>query len=30
MEGYGNVTYAGRPTVSSRQEGSGDLRQVDR
>jgi hypothetical protein len=30
VEGSGNVTYHGRPAVSSRLEGSGDVRQVDR
>jgi len=29
VEGSGNVTYHGRPAVSSRLEGSGDVRQVD-
>lgn len=30
LEGSGNVTYHGRPAVSSRLEGSGDVQQVDR
>jgi len=30
VEGSGNVTYHGRPAVSSRLEGSGDVRQIDR
>lgn len=30
VEGSGNVLYHGRPTVSSRLEGSGDVRQMDR
>jgi hypothetical protein len=30
VEGSGNVLYHGRPTISSRLEGSGDVRQVDR
>ena len=29
VEGSGNVTYRGRPAVSSRLEGSGDVRQLD-
>jgi hypothetical protein len=30
VEGSGNVLYHGRPVVSSRLEGSGDVRQVDK
>lgn len=30
LEGSGNVVYHGRPAVSSRLEGSGDVRQLDR
>ena len=29
LEGSGNVTYHGRPAVSSRLDGSGDVRQLD-